>query len=61
MLLVMTEKDKERVEAARRLNPIDWSYAGVWAREADTEEAREELERIEKLKYRTEEYASGLG
>jgi len=57
----MTEKDKERVEAARRLNPIDWSYAGVWAREADTEEAREELERIEKLKYRTEEYASGLG
>lgn len=56
----MTEKDKKRVKEAQLMNPIYWATVDQWANEADTTEAKEELEFIGKIKYRAEEYAAGL-
>lgn len=56
----MTEKDKELIEKANKLNFIDWSYVEKWSKEADTEEAREILHSISNRLYHTEEYFSNV-
>ena len=56
----MTAKDRELIKKAWRLNPIDWGEADVMARQADTPEARRELESISSAKYHQDEAAAGL-
>ena len=56
----MTEKDKELIEKADKLNFIDWSYAEEWSKKADTEEARKILHSIANRLYHTEEYFSNI-
>lgn len=56
----MTEADKERIERAEKLSCIEWGTAYKLAEEADTEEAKKELNWIGNRKYREEEYSAGL-
>lgn len=51
----MTEKDKKLIEQANKLTDIFWSTAYRLAEEADTEEAKKELENIGKQLYAKEE------
>ena len=56
---MISEKDNKRITEARQLNPNDWGTAYAWADDADSEEAREELKFIGKIKYRAEEASVG--
>ena len=51
----MTDKDKKLIEQANKLTDIFWSTAYRLAEEADTEEAKNELENIGKQLYAKEE------
>lgn len=49
----MTQNDKRLVAAASKLSPIDWPKINPEA--AESEEAREELERLQSRLYHFEE------
>jgi hypothetical protein len=53
----MTEKDKELIDKAWKLNPIFWGQPWEWANDADTEEAKDMLRSISKHLYSIEESA----
>ncbi len=55
----MTENDKKLIEKALELDCIDWAVAGVYAKHAESPEAKEQLRKIESVLYRTEEYQAG--
>lgn len=56
----MTEKDKQLIAQARRLNYIEWYEARKLAEQADTEEARRCIIGIEQELYHKEEYYAGV-
>ena len=56
----MTTRDEELVRQARRLDYTDWHLAGQLAGEAESSEAKEELQRISSRLYHMEEYYSGV-
>lgn len=56
----MTDKDKELISKAERLNYIDWYRAEDMANEADTDEAKIELHHIAMDLYHLEEYYADI-
>lgn len=56
----MTEKDKQLIAQARRLNYTEWYEARQLAEQADTEEARRCIIGIEQELYHKEEYYAGV-
>ena len=57
----MTEKDKELIEKAKKLPSMDWGLAEMYAKRADTLEAKHELKNIATRLFRNEEAACGCG
>ena len=55
----MTEKDFELIERAKNIPYTRWYDIEDLEKEADTEEAREQLRSILSTKYHTEEYYAG--
>ena len=55
----MTEKDFELIERAKNIPYTHWYDIEDLEKEADTEEAREQLHSILSYKYHTEEYYAG--
>lgn len=56
----MTEKDKELIEKAKQLYFTEWYKAYDMANEADTPQAKRELESIARYLYHMEEFNSGI-
>lgn len=56
----MTEKDKQLIAQARRLNYTEWYEARKLADQAYTEEARRCIIGIEQELYHKEEYYAGV-
>ena len=56
----MTEKDKQLIAQARRLNYTEWYEARILAEQADTEEARRCIIGIEQELFHKEEYYAGV-
>jgi hypothetical protein len=52
----MTKNDEELLEKAKKLTSIDWSYADMYAKQADSIEVKKQLESIAKTLYHKEEY-----
>lgn len=52
----MTQHDKDLIAKAKRLDCIRWFDINDMIDQADTEEARKELDRIQTRKIRAEEY-----
>ena len=52
--------DKELIEEADRLDPIDWGCVSKLIKKADSEEAKNVLRRIRNTLYHREEYSAGL-
>jgi len=56
----MGVNDLKLIQAARGVDPIDWSDINDLIAQAQSDEAKEVLELIKNIKYRKEEYESGL-
>ena len=56
----MTNNDEELVKKSEKLTSIDWSYAYVYSKQADSQETKEYLIQLGKELYRKEEYFAGL-
>lgn len=55
----MTDKDTKLIEEAKKLDCTDWGLAFDYAKDAETEQAKQELERIGKSLYHREEAQCG--
>ena len=56
----MTDKDKELISEAEKMNCIYWARIEAMSEQADTPEAAKELRQLANRKYHIEEYHSGL-
>lgn len=59
-IINMTSKDEELIKRAKALHFTDWYKAHDMAKEADTTEAKDELEFIARYLYHVEELSSGI-
>lgn len=57
---MLTEKDKQLIARAQTLSYLDWDIAFRLAREAESEEARQQLRLIGSTLYHTEEYYADI-
>lgn len=56
----MTDHDKELIDEARYYPPSYWGDIDELIEQADTEEAKEKLRRIQISLYHADEYRSGM-
>jgi len=56
----MTENDERLIEQARAVSVYDWPSISALIEKADTQEARERLVAIERMKHHLEEAKSGM-
>lgn len=58
--MALTKKDSDRLDRAYKMNCIDWGVVSAWAKEADNEEGRRELNAQSSRMYHREEASIGL-
>ena len=58
--MALTKKDSDRLDMAYKMQCIDWFIVSQWAKEADNEEGRRELNAQSSRMYHREEAGIGL-